>query len=66
MASLFIGFLVESKSEIRNPPFFYRLLSGQVCPENSRDIGRFLAILSLKTLRNLSFFSATYQKPCLN
>ena len=40
----------------------------QVCPKNSRKIpaksADFSAILSLKIPQNLTFFSATYQKPC--
>ena len=46
---------------------FYRLLFCEVCPENSREIpaksADFSANLSLKTPRNLTFSSATYQKP---
>ena len=56
----------ETNHKIRR--FFYRLLSGQVCHENSREIpaksANFFAIFSQKIPRNLSFFSATYQKPC--
>ena len=41
-------------------PSFYRLLSGQVCPENSCEIptksADFSAILSRKIPRNLTFF----------
>ena len=40
---------------------FYRLLFSEVCPENSREIPAKLAIFSA----NLTFSSATYQKPCL-
>ena len=43
---------------------FYRLLFGEVCPENSREIGRISANLSLKIPQNLTFSSATYPKPC--
>ena len=46
-----------------------RLLFGEVCPENSLEIPEksadFSANLSLKIARNLTFSSATYQKPCL-
>ena len=49
----------------KNPPCFYRLFSDQVCPENSREIGRFFRNLSLKIPRNVTFFSTTYQKPWL-
>ena len=46
---------------------FYRLLFGKVCPEISREIpaksADFSANLPLKIPRNLTFFSATYQKP---
>ena len=34
-------------------------------PAKFREIGRFSAILSLKIPRNLTFFPAIYQKPCL-
>ena len=48
---------------------FYRLLFGEVCLENSREMpaksADFSANLSLKMPRNLTFFSATYQKPWL-
>ena len=46
---------------------FYRLLFGKVCPEIFREIpaksADFSANLPLKIPRNLTFFSATYQKP---
>ena len=49
---------------------FYQLLFGEVSPENSREItaksADFSADLSLEIPRNLTFSSATYQKPCLN
>ena len=49
---------------------FYRLLFGQVCPENYREItmksADFSANLSLKLPRNLTFSSATCEKPCNN
>ena len=41
---------------------FYRLLFGEFCPGKSAD---FSANCSLKILRNLTFSSATCQKPCL-
>ena len=48
---------------------FYRLLFGEVCPKNSGKItaksADFSANLSLKIPRNLTFSSATCQKPCL-
>ena len=48
---------------------FYRLLFGEGCLENSREMpaksADFSANLSLKMPRNLTFFSATYQKPWL-
>ena len=50
-----------------------RSISSEICPENNHKIGRktpaksadFSANLSLKILRNLTFSSATYQKPCV-
>ena len=49
---------------------FYRLHFGEVCPENSGEISAksadFSGNLSLKIPRNLTFSSATYQKPCNN
>ena len=44
---------------------FYQLLFGGVYPRNSREIGQFFLNLSLKIPRNLTFSSATCQKPCL-
>ena len=47
---------------------FYRLLFGEVCPENSREIPAksydFSANMSLKIPWNFTFSSVTYQKPC--
>ena len=49
---------------------FYRLLFGEVCPENSRKISvklaDFSANLSLRIPQNLTFSSATCQKPCIS
>ena len=49
------------------PAVFYRLLFGEVCPENSREItarsADFSANLSPKIPLNLTFSSATCQKP---
>ena len=46
---------------------FYRLLFGEVCPKNTHEItaklADFSANLSLKIQRNLTFSSATCQKP---
>ena len=48
---------------------FYRLLFGKVCPEISREIlgklADFSLNLCLKIPGNLTFFSVTYQKPCV-
>ena len=48
---------------------FYRLLFGEVCPENSREIpaktADFSANFSLNIPRNLTFSFAIYLKPCL-
>ena len=35
---------------------FYQLLSGEVCPENSREIGQFFRKFVPKISRNLDFF----------
>ena len=43
---------------------FYRLLFGEVCPENAREIGRFFREFLPKIPGNLTFSSETYQKPC--
>ena len=55
-----------------------RSISSKICLENNHKIRRFLLIafpaklaafyanLSLKILRNLTLFSATYQKPCMS
>ena len=48
---------------------FLPIFSSQVCPESSHEIPAksvdFSAILCVKILRNLTFFSVTNQKPCL-
>ena len=55
----------ENNHKIRR--FFYQLLSGQVCLKDSREIpaksADFSAILSLKILRNLTFFPQTIRSP---
>ena len=44
-------------------------IAREICPENNHKIRRFFTNfstnLSLRIPRNLTFFSATYQKPCL-
>ena len=48
---------------------FYRLFLSEVYLENSREnpakSADFTVNLSLKIPQNLTFFSATYQKPCI-
>ena len=43
-------------------------ISREICPESSHNIGHFLPIvfrrICLKIPQNLTFFSASYQKPC--
>ena len=41
-----------------------QMISGQVCPENSREIGRFFRDFVPKNPAKFDFFSTTYQKPC--
>ena len=45
---------------------FYRLLFGKVCPENSREISHFFREFICKIPRNLTFSSATCQKPWIH
>ena len=65
--SISSGICPENNHKIRR--FFYRLLSGQVCHENSREIpaksADFSAILSLKIPRNFTFFPRPIRSPAL-
>ena len=45
--------------------FFYRLIFSWVWPENSCEIGRFFLEFAPKNPTKFDFFSATYQKPCI-
>ena len=50
----------------KNPPFFLGIAFRPSLPRKFlRNRPIFSAILSLRIPRNLTFFSATYQKPCL-
>ena len=49
----------------KNPPCFYRLFLTKFAQKIPMKLADFSAILSLKILRNLTFFSTTYQKPWL-
>ena len=42
----------------------YQLIFGDVCPENCREIGRFIHEFAPKNPVKYDFFSATYQKFC--
>ena len=44
---------------------FFQLFLGEVCPENYREIGRFFWEFVPKNPTKFDFFSATYQKPCI-
>ena len=44
---------------------FFQLFLGEVCPENCCEIGRFFWEFVPKNPTKFDFFSATYQKPCI-